>query len=401
MLRKIHQPWKTSVAERLSQSELGRDSLLDELDRFFELLVNAVESGDNGWLNPILIDWAASRTETDMEVDEVTLSPVLSLIMEELVEAAKVQFSPEEVIQLVERLMPVYHYSFEVIANHETLVRIGYVSAKLEKIQNELSQLDRSKSDFIAVAAHELKTPLTLIEGYSSMMGELVAKDEDVENKRVLLDGIKKGINRLSEIIDDMIDVSMIDNDLLSLKFQPTWINRILDSLVQEYKNDLNEREQILITETIPGTDEMIYADGERLYQAFKNVLSNAIKYTPNGGEIKLSGRKISDFVEIVIEDTGIGIAPEDQVRIFEKFNTLGNPMTHSSSKTSYKGGGPGLGLPITKGILDSHGGSIWVESEGYDEEKLPGCAFHILLPLRREPPDEQVSKLFETSSDE
>ncbi len=401
MLRKIHQPWKMSVAERLSQSELGRDSLLDELDRFFELLVNAVENGDNGWLNPILIDWAASRTETDMEVDEVTLSPVLSLIMEEFVRAAKVQFSPEEVIQLVERLMPVYHYSFEVIANHETLVRIGYVSAKLEKIQNELSQLDRSKSDFIAVAAHELKTPLTLIEGYSSMMGELVAKDEDVENKRVLLDGIKKGITRLSEIINDMIDVSMIDNDLLSLKFQPTWINRILDSLVQEYKNDLNEREQTLITETIPGTDEMIYADGERLYQAFKNVLSNAIKYTPNGGEIKLSGRKISDFVEIVIEDTGIGIAPEDQVRIFEKFNTLGNPMTHSSSKTSYKGGGPGLGLPITKGILDSHGGSIWVESEGYDEEKLPGCAFHILLPLRREPPDEQVSKLFETSSDE
>jgi signal transduction histidine kinase len=87
-------------------------------------------------------------------------------------------------------------------------------------------------------------------------------------------------------------------------------------------------------------------------------------------------------------------------VRIFEKFGGLGHVSLHSSGKTKFKGGGPGLGLSITKGILDAHGGSIWVESEGYDEENLPGSTFHILIPLRKEPIDEAVAKLFQTSSD-
>jgi signal transduction histidine kinase len=102
--------------------------------------------------------------------------------------------------------------------------------------------------------------------------------------------------------------------------------------------------------------------------------------------------------VEVLISDTGIGVAEEDQIRIFEKFSGLGDTSLHSSSKINFKGGGPGLGLPIAKGILEAHGGSIWVESEGYDEKNLPGTTFHILLPLRKEPPDEQVAKLFNAS---
>ncbi len=80
---------------------------------------------------------------------------------------------------------------------------------------------------------------------------------------------------------------------------------------------------------------------------------------------------------------------------IFEKFIGFSDARLHSSSKTQFKGGGPGLGLPIAKGILEAHGGSIWVESEGHDEDNLPGATFHLLLPLRKEPPDEQMAKLF------
>lgn len=395
ILQTIHDPWLDRVIQKIGRSELGREYLTDELERFFELLVQAVESGDPGWLNPILIDWAASRTETDIEKDEITLSPVLNLIMDEMIETCKSILDVNDTTELVTGLLPILYYSYEQIAKHETLVRVSYYSAKLEKVTANLSLLDKSKSDFIAVAAHELKTPLTLIEGYSSMLRDLVEPSPNKEEIGILLGGIGKGMKRLGEIINDMIDVSMIDNEMMSLKFQPTWLNQLITGLEFEFRKIVKERQLNLVIEDFPGSREMMFADSERILQALRNVLSNAIKYTPDGGEIRIDGRIISGFVEVLIQDSGIGIAEEDQLRIFDKFSGLGDTSLHSSSKINFKGGGPGLGLPITKGILEAHGGSIWVESEGHDETNLPGCTFHILLPLRKEPPDEQVAKLF------
>ena len=400
LLRKIRGSWLARISNQLGRGEEGRGLLLEELKRFFDMLIQAVESGDPGWLKPILIDWAYSRTETDMSDEEITLSPVLSTIVIETTLVARDELQDDQVLDLLEVLTPIFNYSYEQIAQHEALVRIGYVSARLEKIQMELERLDRSKSDFIAVAAHELKTPLTLIEGYASMLREQVFNENENETPLVLLKGVDNGIRRLGEIIDDMIDVSMIDNDMLSLNFQPMWLNRLLNVLIQEMADHVKERNQILEINDFPGSDEMIFADTERIHKALTNILTNAIKYTPDGGKITVEGRLLSGFVEILVKDTGIGIAEEDQTRIFEKFGGLGDVSLHSSGKTKFKGGGPGLGLPITKGILEAHGGSIWVESDGCDEENLPGSTFHILIPLRKEPPDDQVAKLFEATSD-
>jgi signal transduction histidine kinase len=398
LLRQIREPWIDRVSHQLGRSEGGRQFLSEELSRFYDLLIQAVESGDPEWVKPILIDWAASRTETDMDTEEITLSPVLKTIFSELVSVARNEQADGDVVSLVEGLIPVMYYSYEQVAQHETLVRVGYLTAKLEAVQNRLEKLDRSKSDFIAVAAHELKTPLTLIEGYSAMLRDMVSDVDGGDSMVLLLKGVDNGIIRLAEIIDDMIDVSMIDNNMLSLNFQPTWLGRLLKILVKDLRENLEERNIKLEVKEFPGADEMIFADTERIYQALRNVLTNAIKYTPDGGEIKIDGRLLSGFVEVVVSDTGIGIDIDDQTRIFEKFGGLGDVSLHSSGKLKFKGGGPGLGLSITKGILDAHGGSIWVESEGYDEEKLPGSTFHILLPVRKEPPEAQVAKLFDAS---
>ena len=109
--------------------------------------------------------------------------------------------------------------------------------------------------------------------------------------------------------------------------------------------------------------------------QALRNVLNNAIKYTPDGGTITIDGRTLPGFIEVTIRDTGIGISAEDQAVIFEKFGQLGNVDLHSSGKTKFKGGGPGLGLPIARGILEAHGGTIWVELQGHDEKTNPGSS--------------------------
>jgi len=119
-------------------------------------------------------------------------------------------------------------------------------------------------------------------------------------------------------------------------------------------------------------------------------VIGNAIKYTPDEGRIDIAGQLLPaqetssvDFVKITVTDTGIGIDPEHHERIFDKFYQVGDISHHSSGKTKFKGGGPGLGLAITKGVIEAHGGKIWVESKGYDEERCPGSTFHILLPTR------------------
>jgi signal transduction histidine kinase len=400
LLKKIRQPWLERIAHQIGSGEEGRILLLEELNRFYDLLIQAVESGDPGWLKPILIDWASSRTETDISEEEITLSPVLTTIVVETISIARNELSNEQALDVLEVLTPLFTYSYEENAKHEALVRIGYLSARLEKVKRELEGLDRSKSDFIAVAAHELKTPLTLIEGYSSMLRDQISPDENNASSLLLLKGMDNGIRRLGEIIKDMIDVSMIDNNMLSLNFQPTWINRVLKSLEEELQEYIRDRKQTLIINEFPGSNEMTFADTERIYQAMGNVLNNAVKYTPDGGKIVVNGGLLSGFIEILVSDTGIGVAVEDQSRIFEKFGGLGNVSLHSSSKTKFKGGGPGLGLPITKGILEAHGGSIWVESDGFDEENLPGSTFHILIPIRKDPPDGNIAKLFQASSD-
>jgi signal transduction histidine kinase len=126
-------------------------------------------------------------------------------------------------------------------------------------------------------------------------------------------------------------------------------------------------------------------------------VICNAIKYTPDGGTITIDGRSLPGFVEVTVTDTGIGISAEDQATIFEKFGQLGRVDLHSSGKTKFKGGGPGLGLPIARGILEAHGGSIWVASPGYDEKNNPGSTFHILIPMRTQAPDAKMGRIFDT----
>jgi len=226
------------------------------------------------------------------------------------------------------------------------------------------------------------------------MMRDLISQAEQ-DGFDALLQGVNNGIRRLREIVDDMIDVSLIDNNLLSLNFQPLWLNHVLGLLKSELAEAVQARSQTLEVRSFRGDDQLIFADPERLYQAFRNILTNAIKYTPDRGRISMDGRTLPGFIEVTISDTGIGISPEDQAMIFEKFSQLGKSTLHSSGKIKFKGGGPGLGLPIARGIIEAHGGTIWVESEGCDEKKCPGATFHVLLPVRAQASDPKIAKLF------
>lgn len=388
--------WVERVSRRLASGERIRLVFEQQVVEFFGLLNQALMTGDPAWMNGILDQWIDSHTYSEFDLQTNSISLILNQILLGTYETIEETLDDKDGFELIGLLLPIFAYTNNYVIQKETELYVNHISQELVDAKINLEKLDRSKSDFIAVAAHELKTPLTLIEGYASMLQDQLSKGNLESLMGVYLNGMSNGIHRLQEIVNDMIDVSMIDNDLLKLNFQPVWIRQLFEIAKNELTKYVQERSQKLIIKTFDGINQMTYADPERLYQALRNLLTNAIKFTPDGGQITIDGRKLPGFIEITVHDTGIGIDSANQEKIFEKFGRLGSIQLHSSGKTKYKGGGPGLGLPITKGLIEAHGGAIWVESEGCDEIKLPGTTFHILLPIVTEPPDKKIAKLFQ-----
>jgi len=393
-LNQIKPVWIAEVEQRLASHESIQRAILDSLIRFYDLMTTAVDCGIPGMLEPILDEWVRASARIELDKQTSSVIPIINQILQITIRIAQEKLDPQTAMELTEPLLPVFTHSYLYVAQRETQLQIENMTAELDAARVTLEQLDKSKSDFISIAAHELKTPLTLIEGYTSMLREQITKEEDTQVE-ILLQGIDNGTRRLHEIVDDMIDVSLIDNNLLKINFQPVWINRLLELVRQEFSATVQARKLRYETKPFPGCDESTFGDGERLFQALCNVVANSIKYTPDNGRITIDGRILPGFIEITVTDTGIGIDPDNQTRIFEKFGRVGSVSLHSSGKTKFKGGGPGLGLPIAKGIIEAHGGAIWVESEGFDEVRCPGATFHLLLPIRKEPPEDQLAHLY------
>jgi signal transduction histidine kinase len=266
--------------------------------------------------------------------------------------------------------------------------RVQERTEELARLNRDLAKLDKKKSDFVAIAAHELKTPLTLVQGYAEMLAEGDVKDLPAAMLERQVSGIIKGVERLRTIVEDIIDVSLIDTEILALNMEPTSVVSVLELVFKEWSKAAKERQQQIRLEDLRNLP-YIEADALRLHQMLGNIVGNAVKYTPDGGLVEISARHLAPqngqpaFVEIVVTDTGVGIDPEEQERIFDKFYRVESPDLHSTSKTKFMGAGPGLGLAIAKGIAEAHGGRIWVESPGCDHVGCPGSHFHVLLPVR------------------
>ena len=395
VLVRIRSAWITRVAQEMARGMEVRADFEEQLGRFFDLLEQSITTGDPAWMDSILLDWAKSSTETDLEEEPYQISFLINRIIALTIQVAREVLTKQQALDLLASVIPIYTYGLEVVARYEMETRVAHISSEMEKVQKRMERVDKSKSAFISVAAHELKTPLTLIEGYASMMDDLLEQGKATSFDS-LLAGMNTGIDRLRAIVDDMIDVSMIDNSLLQLNFQPMQISQMVDALCLEIEGTIRSRKLMMDVKDFDGNRQWIYVDATRIMQTLRNLINNAIKYTPDGGTITIDGRTLPGFIEVTISDTGIGISAEDQATIFEKFGQLGRVDLHSSGKTKFKGGGPGLGLPIARGILEAHGGSIWVESAGHDEIKHPGATFHILVPARTESPDPKMAKLFD-----
>lgn len=254
----------------------------------------------------------------------------------------------------------------------------------LEKNNQELQRIDQAKSDFISIASHELRTPLTVIKGYTEM---LMDDPKFEKGQKRMMKGIHEGALRLHEVMDSMFDIAQLDARSLTPHLQPVDLAQLVKEVSIAFTPTLEEREQSLVLRFshLP----LVKADSHLLNKLFHHLIRNAVKFTPDKGWITLTGKHIPAIinlpnggVEIVVGDTGVGVDPNLREMIFTKFYQPGELGKHSTSKSRFKGGGAGLGLALSKSIVEAHGGRIWVESPGYDEVNFPGSQFHIILPL-------------------
>jgi signal transduction histidine kinase len=269
--------------------------------------------------------------------------------------------------------------------NRELVERLEANVRDLEASNRALRRLDQLKDDFIQLTAHELRTPLTTVYGYSRLVQtstavqKIMAEDTEVN---ACLKGLMDSVERLNRVINEIITISRVASGRIELKLGPTDLEEIMERVVSGYMPVIESRKLVLKYDPT-GWPASFFADGALLELAFSNLLSNAIKYTPDGGTITLDAKLTDDtLIRFSVRDTGIGINPQDQEHIFDRFYTAGDTQLHSSSKTAFRGGGLGLGLAISRGIVEAHGGRIWVESECCDEKRLLGSTFFIEIPL-------------------
>jgi PAS domain S-box-containing protein len=228
-----------------------------------------------------------------------------------------------------------------------------------------LKELDQMKSDFVNTVSHDLRSPLTYIRGYTTMIpmgGELNDKQQGYVEKILI------GIEQMTQLIDDLLDIGKIEAGV-GIEIERCW----LPGLVQAVVDDLGMRaiqEKIELTASLPADTPPTLADRTLIRQAIKNLIDNAIKYTPGPGTVEVALGNHDDALVVTVRDTGIGIAPEHQHRLFEKFYRIKRRETVHLQ-------GTGLGLAIVKSIAERHGGRVWVESK-LDE----GSTFYFSIPL-------------------
>lgn len=230
----------------------------------------------------------------------------------------------------------------------------------------DAEQLDRIRSEALATLSHELRTPLAAIKGYSTaLMLEEISWSKG--KRREFLRLIDEECDNLQTMIGDILDSSMIDVGQLSIQRQPVRLPRLATEIIKDMQRRTETHQLIL---GFPPGFPIVDADPHWIRQVFRNILDNAIKYSPDGGMIVIRGEIRSEDVVISIADQGVGISPEDLIPLFEKYFRVKAP-------TGYYVAGTGLGLPVARAIVEAHGGRIWAESK-----VARGTTLYFSLPL-------------------
>lgn len=242
-----------------------------------------------------------------------------------------------------------------------------------KKAREEIEHLSEVKDQFLLATQHHLRTPLTIMKGYLSVL--LAKKQElDLKTKEDYIEKTLNSTNRLIKLVNELLDIAKFQVGKQPLNFQPTNIKNIIEDILKELQGEIQIKK--LNVKILPQNEKnwpLILADSEKLEIVFSNIIDNAVKYTPQQGEITIQTKIINNFFQISIQDTGIGINPEEIPSLFTRYFERGEQAQKIYTT------GRGIGLFIANNIIKAHNGRIWAESEGIGK----GTKFVIELKMR------------------
>lgn len=252
----------------------------------------------------------------------------------------------------------------------ESEARFAEAYAKEHAAVEHLEDLNKLKNEFVGVISHDLRSPLAVISGYSKLLLERWDQLDDAK-KIAFLGAIERSVQQQEALVDDVLQVARLESADLTFQMSPTDISRGI-KVVCEDTAIATDRQ---ITLDIPDDIPLVMADEPRLQRVIQNLISNAIKFSPEQGNVEVAVRTRGDHVEVKVKDHGIGMKPDDLHRVFDKFARVEQPRGGGKIK------GTGLGLYITKSFVEGQGGTIWVESEAGE-----GSTFTFTLPIAGDP---------------
>ncbi len=220
-----------------------------------------------------------------------------------------------------------------------------------QRAYSELKKLDKLKSEFINIASHELRTPLTVLLGYAALLDE----QADETSKRYTQSVIQSA-NRLNELVTDMLNLRYLEAGEMELRLRPLQVSAVAEAVVRELGLLAEEKGQLIAID-VPEGMPSIWADARKMHLILSNLVSNAIKFTPRGGEIEIAAAMDEDELTVSVRDTGIGIPSEELDRLFDRFYQVGESLRREHQ-------GLGLGLSIARELVKLHQGKVWLESE-------------------------------------
>ena len=232
---------------------------------------------------------------------------------------------------------------------------LNRMSEELGRLYSELEAANRHKSEFLASMSHELRTPLNAIIGFSEVLKERMFGELN-DKQAEYVEDIHASGRHLHSLINDVLDLSKVEAGRMELEVTRFDLPLTIDNALTLIR-DRAGRHRIMLHLNVDPSIEEWAGDERKIRQVLLNLLSNAVKFTPDGGRIDIHATPVGGGVEIAVSDTGIGIAPADQERIFEEFRQVG-------SDRSRKQEGTGLGLTLAKKFVELHGGRLWVTSE-------------------------------------
>jgi signal transduction histidine kinase len=271
----------------------------------------------------------------------------------------------DEVMNILDEASQVRAYSKQLEQKSSELER---ATAELRAANDRLQELDRLKDDFMSSVTHELRTPLTSIRAFSEILCD--NPDMDTEERQNFLSIITGETGRLTRLVNQVLDMAKIESGRTEWHSEKLDLREVIDSSIASVSQVFREKDVALVTE-MPEKVPMLMSDRDRLIQVMLNLLSNAVKFVaPGSGKVIVRLLLREDGLRVDVVDNGPGIQPEDQHLIFEKFRQGGDTMTDKPQ-------GTGLGLPISRQIIEHFGGRLWVESE-----TGKGAMFSFTLPL-------------------